>query len=858
LKRDLTAWKASLPNGVAARPRPSMCGSVAVMDEEAEGDISVEMLDHSMSAPPPPPSEKGEAEARRAAQAVGPKGGPRLSDVLTSLGNLVIKEGDEEAEDSEDRDVFDAPLSPVPHAADEEGEGEGRRQSSLLSSPCFSEGSGGDHSFVIRKRQSNEARRRSSTSPHANARSRSPPRCLSATPPRSPLSGSPLLLGSHDGRLSLPHSHPPRVSGSGGSSSGQRTFETPSSAKQADWVLSQRANSASIGRLRLRFQKEEEAFELQAGQRTSLGLLPSPHLRYSLPSPPHAPSSLLEERRAMERSRRSRALVRRLSMGLSSRPRYSLSRALSSLAIVDEPQDDSAMLESSFSELHDTSTTDEQEDQGLPSLPSKPLSRRSSLLQPLPTAAVHRLGALTVSCLEFLPLPSLPPSLCRAWAAGCYPLQAQARMIADIENGEARHPELFADSRTLSSLFPCGQFLSDGAYKAVYRVWCTRSARVEAVSVMDVAAITSTGNLAVVSQELHASILVAGLVRRHVCPNVVETYGVLRSAQDPNHSGMWACDDESFLLRRTASGRTKADNPRRGPKPGDYQLIRMELCRHGDLEGFLRRQPEGLVPGDVALQLTFQMCFSLYAVRQSFAMRHYDVKLLNFLLTDFKHGAAPASAVRYGVGRHVYRLRLLPPWNLCAKLADFGTADVCAASLGGHMGLERFTTLENTPPEFLSDGDGVRLGYGVDTFPLGLAMLHLFTGAVPYEEWMADVLCPQDLRDALAKVWKGREEYSILSTLLQSCEDEDAEEGGDSAGTLYHTFYRYLVLLGLPTTEGEAGERRRQNPVWKAVTSLIHPHDAMDDADATALATKPATVSLSFSVEIKVIAQLKV
>lgn len=96
------------------------------------------------------------------------------------------------------------------------------------------------------------------------------------------------------------------------------------------------------------------------------------------------------------------------------------------------------------------------------------------------------------------------------------------------------------------------------------------------------------------------------------------------------------------------------------------------------------------------------MCFALYAARDAHAMRHYDVKLLNFLLADFasacvstpsrledeaaaalfspNSAAAAAMAagrvadgggrkqqqmrqdgvitVRYGLGPHVYRLEM--------------------------------------------------------------------------------------------------------------------------------------------------------------------------------------------------------
>ena len=39
------------------------------------------------------------------------------------------------------------------------------------------------------------------------------------------------------------------------------------------------------------------------------------------------------------------------------------------------------------------------------------------------------------------------------------------------------------------------------------------------------------------------------------------------------------------------------------------------------------------------------------------------------------------------------------------KLADFGTADLVEETLGQPVGLDQFTTLENTPVDFLVDGD---------------------------------------------------------------------------------------------------------------------------------------------------------
>ena len=63
----------------------------------------------------------------------------------------------------------------------------------------------------------------------------------------------------------------------------------------------------------------------------------------------------------------------------------------------------------------------------------------------------------------------------------------------------------------------------------------------------------------------------------------------------------------------------------------------------------------------------------------------------------------------------------------------------------------QFTTLENTPPEFLICGSAARQAFSADTFPLGLATLHLLTGQEPYEELLVDVRCPAYLK----RVWQG-------------------------------------------------------------------------------------------------------
>ena len=172
--------------------------------------------------------------------------------------------------------------------------------------------------------------------------------------------------------------------------------------------------------------------------------------------------------------------------------------------------------------------------------------------------------------------------------------------------------------------------------------------------------------------------------------------------------------------------------PSEGPTPtvqgsagrvGRRQYVRAEYCAGGDLEGLVRRAGH-LDVLDVRAFL-FQMCFALYACREQLALRHLDVKLLNFLVT---HGAAalPPSQraaalaadaavgghgnvhLKVGFGEYVFTVPLRAAGLGLVKLADFGASAVGAAALGEPIGAPHFTTLENAPPEFLVLGSGAR------------------------------------------------------------------------------------------------------------------------------------------------------
>jgi len=436
----------------------------------------------------------------------------------------------------------------------------------------------------------------------------------------------------------------------------------------------------------------------------------------------------------------------------------------------------------------------------------------------------------------------------------------------DISDSEYRKETLVASGiaksmertwKQLISNFPWGAFLSEGAFKRVYRAWNASIGAEEAVSVMDVDLIEENGNRTVVGTELAVSSLLSSLVRRNICPNFVLTRGVFTSPFEPPAS-LWG--EESN--RKPRGNFYNPDEHCRKPRqPGDkhrgkYQYIRMELCKYGDAEEFLADEPDKCISSCEARMLLFQMAFSLHVASDKYGLKHYDIKLLNFFLQDAHANVSdisaltekhPYTALRYGLGDHVFCLRMPTNRTILAKLADYGTATFGMSQdhLTG-VTIGQFTTIENTPPEQFILGDAALQGHGHDNFGLGLSMLHLFTGHCPYEEIMSDVYCPPTLRKTLSVIWEkdyacasvssqqnGADfTYSVLRSLIVG--DMDAESG-EVYDVPYHTLYRFLVLFGIPNDK--FGIRTKKNggaggssKVWDAIISSLHPFGTADDA----------------------------
>ena len=231
----------------------------------------------------------------------------------------------------------------------------------------------------------------------------------------------------------------------------------------------------------------------------------------------------------------------------------------------------------------------------------------------------------------------------------------------------------------------------------------------------------------------------------------------------------------------------------------------MELCKLGDVEEYLKEQVGKAIPGEECKIMMFQMAFSLFAAKEQLGLMHYDVKNLNFLLQDGNAGNEEGShssvCLEYSLGDDVYGVNMERSRAVILKLADYGTSDMKAKPQESTIGLGNFTTLENSPPEFMILGERCKQGHDHDNFGLGLCMFHLFSGNAPYEEILEDVKCGPSLKSELSRIWEDErdENFGVIRSLINA---EVYDEGDEKDFTLHDTLYRFIVLFGRPKNFG--------------------------------------------------------
>lgn len=143
-------------------------------------------------------------------------------------------------------------------------------------------------------------------------------------------------------------------------------------------------------------------------------------------------------------------------------------------------------------------------------------------------------------------------------------------------------------------------FLSEGAYKKVYKVWNAVVAKEEVVSVMDVDYINSMGNKTVVGAELEVSALLSSLARRNICPNFVITMGVFTYRFEPPVSH-WGKSENKPLGSKYNPRIGSPSNPtltkQEISSTFEWSFVSMEIWRislHVNLKNVLMRMKHGI------------------------------------------------------------------------------------------------------------------------------------------------------------------------------------------------------------------------------------------------------------------------
>jgi hypothetical protein len=163
-----------------------------------------------------------------------------------------------------------------------------------------------------------------------------------------------------------------------------------------------------------------------------------------------------------------------------------------------------------------------------------------------------------------------------------------------------------------------GNFVSQGACKEVF---CLQKdgGQQSAVSLMDLKDLEWRGSYEIVKKELEISLACSWLVTLNICPNLIRIFSVFKSP---------------YRLKRNPDSTVNLDFSRFKYCDRMYQYIEMEYCDGKDLEEFVRSKAQ--LELETVRKMFFQMCYAVYACREKLAIRHFDIKLLNFFVTTGK------------------------------------------------------------------------------------------------------------------------------------------------------------------------------------------------------------------------------
>lgn len=204
-----------------------------------------------------------------------------------------------------------------------------------------------------------------------------------------------------------------------------------------------------------------------------------------------------------------------------------------------------------------------------------------------------------------------------------------------------------------------------------------------------------------ITQELTISLICSSLNTLRICPNLVKIHTLFQAPYSPL-SELWESEtslrDMSVdMLQRLSFRNSNVQWPKQNKGRKTYQYVRMELCTGGDIDNLLEKVKTLSIKS--IRSYLFQIFFAVYSCRDQLTMRHYDLKLLNFLATSSASliKSSHREVVQHsnnvdldvGFGPYIYRLPLSTRQDDLVKLTDFGTSAIGAGGLGDPISVQQ-------------------------------------------------------------------------------------------------------------------------------------------------------------------------
>jgi hypothetical protein len=301
--------------------------------------------------------------------------------------------------------------------------------------------------------------------------------------------------------------------------------------------------------------------------------------------------------------------------------------------------------------------------------------------------------------------------VCKDWAIAYH--RIIGKLLVDSSHIKPKQYDKWVD---FMSMFNTGHYLTSGACKEVFQVTNKSLDMNQVLSIMDIVSLEEREMDYAVGQEIRIAYICSTLYDLNITPNLIKVYDVFQSIYTVSDD-IWKKPKNqsrpyfsSLLSTNNSNNSTtivlpKASNLVRGK----YQYMHMEYCKGGDLESLVREKH--VLTISIITNILFQMLYSLYACRDKLALRHFDIKLLNFfvttgasLLTTTATTSATATSetkvplsLLYSFGDRVFDIQLRHNEYDLVKLADFGTSVIGSRSIGEPIGVNQVQSAYSIP-----------------------------------------------------------------------------------------------------------------------------------------------------------------